>query len=579
MNSVPHCALLAHIFARGCVAHCRCTPTVAAHTRAPQPDCTAVRRAQTLTAVSRQFDGYIPLWHHCSCFFASESKTDWGKDDFKGFMDLRPDDKIRIEEWLGGAKRPADEPASASKAAKKAKTETAAEKKVREHDEQLWAIRDQLSKAKSTSVLKAILDHNGVSSRGNDVTLAGRCADIMLHGVPGRCPAKFGTVSDESGSVKVQGSAKEPYTVTAIRHEGETEPFKIKCTCPAYEFNGKTCKHEGNWTKIKEWSAAALTCGARLRYEDGHFKCHAYADAFTPCSYNQPTGPREPFVMPPKEERGSGGKDLDAYLDTFKFKKTAVPREMLDDIRQQDKTQKVKDSARAAEEEAAQDRASEGGGKGKGKKGKSREEEETVTLTLDLDSTGGQAGSVDPDTGKDAGAHRVLQQGDVVYACLLNRADIAKRKNSFYKLQIVQEMTTGRTWLFKKWGAIGGKGGGVEGGDHRLIDGDLSACIKLFEEEFQKRSGNAWVNRRAFSMKPGKYNLSELADAVELHTAKGKELPAAGQVASKLPPRVVGFVCVCVCVCVHLCVCVFCVCVHVCVAGSPDRVYPRARTS
>ena len=99
----------------------------------------------------------------------------------------------------------------------------------------------------------------------------------------------MGTASDESGSVKVQGSAKEPYTVTAVRHTGETEPFKIKCTCPAYEFNGKTCKHDVNWKKITEWSKTALTCGARLRYEDGHFKCHAWIDAFTPCSHNQPT--------------------------------------------------------------------------------------------------------------------------------------------------------------------------------------------------------------------------------------------------------------------------------------------------
>ena len=55
-----------------------------------------------------------------------------------------------------------------------------------------------------------------------------------------------------------------------------------------------------------------------------------------------------------------------------------------------------------------------------------------------------------------------------------------------------------------------------------------------------ERSGNAWAKRHAFSMKPGKYNLSELADADELNDAKGKELAPAAQVASKLPQRVVS---------------------------------------
>ena len=87
-----------------------------------------------------------------------------------------------------GSKRSADVSKVALRKAapaKKAKTETAAEKNVNEHDTRLTAvnarIRDKLAGIKST-VLKAIRDHHGIDSRGNGVTLAGRCAGIMLQG-------------------------------------------------------------------------------------------------------------------------------------------------------------------------------------------------------------------------------------------------------------------------------------------------------------------------------------------------------------------------------------------------------------
>ena len=97
--------------------------------------------------------------------------------------------------------------------------------------------------------------------------------------------------------------------------------------------------------------------------------------------------------MPSKEQRGSGGKALDAYLDGFKFKKVPpgemialshthspslslshthtparshsslwqvpVPREMIADIKQQDKAQQVKEAARAREPETTESMASQ----------------------------------------------------------------------------------------------------------------------------------------------------------------------------------------------------------------------------
>ena len=65
--------------------------------------------------------------------------------------------------------------------------EKAAEKALKAHNDKLFAIRGKL-KAVSTSVLKQVLSYNEVNASGGDVTLQARCADIMLHGVPGTCP-------------------------------------------------------------------------------------------------------------------------------------------------------------------------------------------------------------------------------------------------------------------------------------------------------------------------------------------------------------------------------------------------------
>ena len=162
-------------------------------------------------AKADNFDGYIPRWYHAQCFYEDHSPQDWSVSDFKGFDDLHADDKKELELWLG-VKRQAPGGSSGPQDKKRKKEESEQEK----HDAQLWALREQLANVKPTSVLKSILEHNGVDSRGNAETLEKRCADIMLHGVPGLCPTKLGSGNDEMGSVQVQGSAKDPYTVTAV---------------------------------------------------------------------------------------------------------------------------------------------------------------------------------------------------------------------------------------------------------------------------------------------------------------------------------------------------------------------------
>ena len=102
-------------------------------------------------------------------------------------------------------------------------------------------------------------------------------------------------------------------------------PFKIKCTCPSYKGSGKDCKHSDSWKAIFKWTkCSGLTCGARLRYDDGHLKCPGFLDAYLPCPYVSVNDKKDRvgFKMPTAKERGGKGSE---WLDKFKFKAVARP--------------------------------------------------------------------------------------------------------------------------------------------------------------------------------------------------------------------------------------------------------------
>ncbi|CAG9815972.1 unnamed protein product [Phaedon cochleariae] len=71
-----------------------------------------------------------------------------------------------------------------------------------------------------------------------------------------------------------------------------------------------------------------------------------------------------------------------------------------------------------------------------------------VTLKL----KGGLA--VDPDSGLEHSAH-VYQSGGDKYSVVLGITDIQTKKNSYYKLQLLEADAGSRYWVFRSWGRIG----------------------------------------------------------------------------------------------------------------------------
>lgn len=81
----------------------------------------------------------------------------------------------------------------------------------------------------------------------------------------------------------------------------------------------------------------------------------------------------------------------------------------------------------------------------------------SVPSKVKLQLKGGNA--VDPESGLEAVAH-IYKSGSDTYTAILGLTDIQSKKNSYYKLQLLEADRGGRYWLYRAWGRIGTTIGG-----------------------------------------------------------------------------------------------------------------------
>ena len=105
--------------------------------------------------------------------------------------------------------------------------------------------------------------------------------------------------------------------------------------------------------------------------------------------------------------------------------------------------------------------------------------------------------AVDPKTELEDVAH-VYQDGSTKYNVTLGITDIQAGKNSYYKMQVLKHDKHNQYWFFRAWGRIG-----TSIGDHRLEDLSLDDCIDKFHALYLEKTGNHWQDRNNFVKKPG----------------------------------------------------------------------------
>ncbi|KAK1974714.1 poly polymerase catalytic domain-containing protein [Colletotrichum cereale] len=89
----------------------------------------------------------------------------------------------------------------------------------------------------------------------------------------------------------------------------------------------------------------------------------------------------------------------------------------------------------------------------------------------------------------------------VIYDASLNQTNATNNNNKFYRIQLVQDGTTYKTWT--RWGRVG------EWGQCAVLgNGSLNDALNNFDKKFKDKSGLAWANR-GDDPKPKKYAFIE----------------------------------------------------------------------
>lgn len=138
--------------------------------------------------------------------------------------------------------------------------------------------------------------------------------------------------------------------------------------------------------------------------------------------------------------------------------------------------------------------------------------------------------AVDPKSLLENIAH-VFNRNGSFYTCVLGLTDIAKNKNSYYKLQVLEADPPGMGfWLFSSWGRIGTSIG--DSSVETFLSADL-ACAK-FENSYFEQTGNFW-NSSGFVKLPGKFYPIDISyDDVRTNTDVASKLTPATEELMKL---------------------------------------------
>ncbi|RKO89729.1 hypothetical protein BDK51DRAFT_26449, partial [Blyttiomyces helicus] len=490
----------------------------------------------------------IPAWHHVKCFFECYEGKVASADDFDGVEDLLDDDRKVITALI--KKRAPPPPPAQSEEPVTKKKQTAKRKKkagnvddddvilieddqptepmpaskrrkldpvptarqaattadpladvLRTQTAALWKIRDTVAvTSKSKSLYLSLLSANGIhmhpADTDSDAALTA-LADAMLFGVAAKCPDC---------------------------HLSRLIPGDFDYVCPAYGEWGK-CAHTApttkrspfvvpsdigtNWAETYKWSPQpqprafpvrvvapkTLTVSelaASLALKRGKIFASAGKLSLTQneiqeivekCGggFSKSVSRSVHYLISNAAEVGKRSARIKAAADAGI---DVLDESYLFDCRDQNKPLSTKDKKYLLMQNTL-DR--EESGAGKKRRWGEKFEEERAPKTTKLVVKDGRA--VDADSGLTA-THHVLRQGNAWFSCVLANADIAKGKNSYYKMQIlVSDTSPPDVHLFRSWGRTGTKVGGK---NLAPFAAQVDDAISMFEDLYREKTGNDW---------------------------------------------------------------------------------------
>ncbi|CAO1421372.1 unnamed protein product [Diamesa hyperborea] len=137
--------------------------------------------------------------------------------------------------------------------------------------------------------------------------------------------------------------------------------------------------------------------------------------------------------------------------------------------------------------------------------------------------------NVDPKSELEAKT-RVYKDDSIVYSVVLTLTDIQRNKNSYFKMQLLEESDGKKYHVFTSWGRIGSE---KAGSGNKTIN-NTEEAIDYFESIYKEKTQNSWIvnGTPLFKKKPGCYI------PIEIHEIELEKPLEETSEASKLPVQV-----------------------------------------
>nr|CAI5827669.1 unnamed protein product [Callosobruchus analis] len=468
------------------------------------------------------------MWHHVQCFAQLRSELGYyeSADKLPGFKGLSAKDQADVKKQLPPIKQediPEVKKVKTEDEVDSAKTDPE-EEEYRKQNKILFGFRDALAKHLDTKEMSYLLEYNDQEVPSGRDRILDRLSDIMTFGTLKPCMVCNGgqLVFNKLGYI-CTGDLTEWSKCNTIVKTPEREPFKVPSDyAEAYAFL-KKYKYKPMTRVIKEVKPTAAvkktdeTDGPRVKRE-------------LPVLYNME------FVIVGKPSKGKdeikreitslGGKVVNKFsknvmavistpadVEKMGSKMMEAEAEQIHVV-SEDFVDEAKNNTGKIPDLVVQKSICNWGSdpskrlpaeptfsKSKSKSGSIYTK--SVPDKLKIQIKGGTA--VDPDSGLEHKAH-VYQKGKDIYTAVLSLTDIQTKRNSYYKLQLLEGDKNKKYWVFRAWGRIGTTIGGNKVEDMP----DLDSAIHHFENLYEEKSGNMWCHRHDFVKVPGKMMPVEL---------------------------------------------------------------------
>ncbi|KAG5892238.1 hypothetical protein JTB14_014609 [Gonioctena quinquepunctata] len=471
------------------------------------------------TDVGRKYGGQ-DLWHHVACF--AQVRADLGYfesgDKLPGFKSLKQEDQKNVKTVIVPIKEE-DIPEI-----KKIKIEDAVdgdtkEKDYREQCKIMFKYRDKLDKYLKYPELSYLLEHNNQEVPTGKENMLDRLADNMTFGNLVPCKTcNGGQLIFSKLGYTCTGNLTEWTKCTAIVKEPKRKPFKVPDSLKEdYSFL-KKYKYVPR-TRVVKNVLPSNSVSVKKDEDNAEPRVKRAVPPLYDMEFVILGDPPKGKEAIKKEIIAMGGK-----VGT-KIKKTVMAI-----ISTPDQVEKMNHRMLEAESEQIQivgedflDEAKDNVGKipdliikksicnwgsdpsarlpeepSSSFKSKSRSiYTKSVPSKVKLKLKGGIA--VDPASELESVAH-VYQEGSDKYTVVLGLTDLQSKKNSYYKLQLLEADNGNKYWLFRSWGRIGT----TIGGQQTMPMASLQMAKKQFMSLYEEKSGNMWEMRHHFIKVPGR---------------------------------------------------------------------------